>query len=259
MSRGDSTAAFLSALASELLAERDEAGTVSAIVTRAVEAIDDAEHASLTVRSSSRRRPRYLTLGSTDPVVAQADGLQYELGEGPCVDAADEAEWVRTGDIATDPRWPSWGPQAAQLGLCSLLSVRLVSAGSPMGALNLYSARPGRFVDPEMVDLAALFAVHAANALSSARTLAGLETAMSSRHVIGMAQGILMERYGLDEQQAFAFLSRLSSHHNRKLRDLAGDLVRTRSVPDPEVDTSEPTGSPDEESSDGGAVTGPGR
>jgi AmiR/NasT family two-component response regulator len=56
---------------------------------------------------------------------------------------------------------------------------------------------------------------------------------MSSRHVIGMAQGILMERYGLDEQQAFAFLSRVSSHENRKLRELATEVVRTRELPEP--------------------------
>ena len=118
MPPGDSTAAFLSALATELLAERDEASTVAAILTRAVEAIADAEHAGLTVRSASRRRPRYVSLGWTDPMVAQADGLQYELGEGPCVEAMGEAAWIRTGDIGADVRWPSWGPRTVELGFC---------------------------------------------------------------------------------------------------------------------------------------------
>ena len=229
----DSTAAFLSALSAELLAEGDETSTVTAIVTRAIETIADAEHASLTVRAPSRRRQRFLTLGSTDSLAVQADDLQYELGEGPCLDAL-EADWIRTGDAATDGRWPGWGPRAVELGLSSMLSVRMVSTGETVGSLNLYSTRRGRFVDPETVDLAVLFAVHAANALASARRLSGLETAMSSRHAIGMAQGILMERFQLDEHQAFAFLSRLSSHQNRKLRDIAGDLVATRTIPVPE-------------------------
>ena len=233
MSRGDSTAAFLSTLAADLLAVRDESRTVEAIVTRAVDAVADADVAGLTVRAASRRRPRHLTLGWTDPAVPQADGLQHDLGEGPVVDPPGEGGWVRSGDVAADPRWPVWGPQAAELGLRSVLSVQLVSAGETLGALTLWSRRRGCFVDPETVDLALLFAIHAANALSSARRLAGLETAMSSRHVIGMAQGILMERYDLDEQQAFAFLSRLSSHQNRKLRDIARDLVSTRTVPEP--------------------------
>lgn len=234
MPRVDSTAAFLSALATDLLAERDEARTVSAIVTRAVETIADADHASLSVRSPSRRgRGGSATVGATTPVAAEVDALQHELGEGPMVAAYGEVEWVRSGDLRDDPRWPRWGPRAASRGVCSVLGVRLVSSGKPLGTLALYADRVGAFVDPDLVDLALLFAAHAGNALSSAQQLAGLQAAMSSRHVIGMAQGILMERYGLDEQQAFAFLSRVSSHENRKLRELATEVVRTRELPEP--------------------------
>lgn len=228
---GDSTAAFLSALAADLSAERDETRTVNAIVTRAVEAIPGAELAGLTVRSASRRRPRHESVAWTDEVVARADGLQHELGEGPCVDTLGVADWARSGHVGSDDRWPDWGPRAVELGLCSTLAVRLELGGEPLGALTLYSTRPGCFVDPEVVDLAVLFGVHAANALAAARQRTGLETAMSSRHVIGMAQGIVMERFQLDEHQSFAFLSRLSSHQNRKLRDIASDLVATRSIP----------------------------
>lgn len=225
MPRGDSTAAFLSALATDLLAVRDETRTVTEIVMRAVDAIGDADHASLTVRSAGRRRDRLMTLGSTDPTAVRADGLQYELGEGPSLEALGETAWVRTGEIGTDPRFPLWGPRAAELGYGSLLSVRLTTSGEAIGALNLYSVHRGCFVDPGEVELAVLFAAHASNALTSARQLAGLETAMSSRHVIGMAQGILMERYRLDEEQAFAFLARRSSQENRKLRELALEIV----------------------------------
>ena len=229
MPRGDGTAAFLSILATELLAERDETRTVQAIVTRAVETVSDADQASLTLRTAGRRRARHLTLGSSDPGAAEADGLQDDLGEGPVLDtSAGSSEWVRSGDLAGDPRWPVWGPRAAELGYRSLLSVRLEWASEPLGALTFYATDSGRFVDPGVVDLAVLYAVHAANALGSARQLAGLETAMSSRHVIGMAQGILMERYHLDEEQAFAFLTRRSSQENRKLRDLASELVANR-------------------------------
>ena len=225
MSRGDSTAAFLSALATDLLAVRDETRTAREIVTRAVRAIADADHASLTVRAAGRRRDRYVTAASTDPSAGTADELQHELGEGPTLDALTHTQWARTGEIGVDPRWPVWGPRAAELGLGSLLSVRLAAGDEVIGALNLYSTHRGCFVDPDEVDLAVLVGVHASNALSCARQLAGLETAMASRHVIGMAQGVLMERYRLDEEQAFAFLARRSSQENRKLRDLAGEVV----------------------------------
>lgn len=77
-----------------------------------------------------------------------------------------------------------------------------------------------------------LYAAHAANALSSARLVSGLETAIGTRHAIGMAQGILIERYGLSVDQSFAFLQRLSQNLNRKLRDVAHEIVETRTVPE---------------------------
>ena len=109
----------------------------------------------------------------------------------------------------------------------SLLSVQLLTKGESFGALSLYSEQPGRFADNEVVDLAQLYTVHAANALVSAQLVTGLETALSSRHDIGVAQGILMARYGLTADQAFAALRRVSQHRNVKLRDVALDVQRT--------------------------------
>ena len=54
----------------------------------------------------------------------------------------------------------------------------------------------------------------------------GLQVALASRHVIGMAQGILMQRYGVDEAKAFAFLSRTSQQENVKLREVAQRIVQ---------------------------------
>jgi AmiR/NasT family two-component response regulator len=67
--------------------------------------------------------------------------------------------------------------------------------------------------------------------LTSARLVDGLEVAVGSRHLIGMAQGVVMERYGLSADQAFSLLQRLSSTTNTKLRDIAGQIVATREVP----------------------------
>ena len=100
-----------------------------------------------------------------------------------------------------------------------------------MGALNLYSGTTGAFADRDVVDLALVYAVHATTALSSARRASTLQTAVSSRHVIGMAQGIAMERYGIDQHQSFELLRRLSSTTNVKLRDVATQIVETRAIP----------------------------
>ncbi len=82
-----------------------------------------------------------------------------------------------------------------------------------------------------LLAVAVVYAVHATTALSSARRASTLQTAVSSRHVIGMAQGIAMERYGIDQHQSFELLRRLSSTTNVKLRDVATQIVETRAIP----------------------------
>jgi GAF domain-containing protein len=226
VSSHDSLAVF-AALAAELQQEPDEAVTSLAIVTRMRALVPEADQVSLTIRT-----PRgHKTLASSDAVAQEADALQYALGEGPCVEIADTGGWLRSGDVSSDSRYPAWGPRAAGLGVGSLLAVAVTDRDEPMGALNLYSGTTGAFADRDVVDLALVYAVHATTALSSARRASTLQTAVSSRHVIGMAQGIAMERYGIDQHQSFELLRRLSSTTNVKLRDVATQIVETRAIP----------------------------
>lgn len=226
MSSHDSLAVF-AALAAELQQEPDEAMTSRAIVTRMRDLLPEADQVSLTIRTSRGHR----TLASSDPLAQEADALQYALGEGPCLEIADTGGWLRSGDVGSDARYPSWGPRASELGVGSLLAVAVNDRDEPMGALNLYSSRTGAFADRDVVDTALVYAVHATTALSSARRASTLQTAISSRHVIGMAQGIAMERYGIDQHQSFELLRRLSSTTNVKLRDVATQIVETRAIP----------------------------
>ena len=236
----DHDAALLAEVASHLRGLRNDPPlTATRIVEGALEVVPEAGHAGLTVR---RGKDRYTSLGATSELATEVDRAQYALEEGPCLDAAATAEWFRSGDVGADPRWPQWGPRAASLGIRSMLSVRLLSGGAPIGALNLYAEEGGRFSDRDVVDLAAIYATHAALALAASEQISGLETAMTSRHTIGMAQGRLMERYGLTPDQAFSLLQRMSSTSNVKLRDVADELVRTGGPDLPTPWGEEPTG-----------------
>jgi hypothetical protein len=93
-----------------------------------------------------------------------------------------------------------------------------------LGGLNLYSTE-SEDVDIEAEHMAELFAAHAAVALGSVSERHQLNQALESRKVIGMAVGVVMERYGLDEDGAFKFLVRTSSNANVKLRVIAQDIV----------------------------------
>ena len=226
MSSHDTLAVF-AALAAELQREPDESVTSRTIVSRMLDLVPEADRVSLTVRTSRGHR----TLASSDSVAEEADALQHDLGEGPCLELAEAGAWSRSGAVGSDTRWPRWGPRAADLGVSSLLAVAVTDPDEPPGALTLYSGEVGAFADRDVVDLALVYAVHATTALSSARRTSTLQTAVGSRHVIGMAQGIAMERYGIDQEQSFELLRRLSSTSNVKLREVAGQIVETRTIP----------------------------
>lgn len=223
------TPATFALLAAELQTQGATGPTADTIVKQLVDWVVEADEVSLTTRQSGQ----WTTLSATGDLARRADELQYELEEGPCRDAAVHTESLRSGDVAHDRRWPRWGPRAAQAGVGSLLSLPLLRASEPASALNLYSRATGAFDDRDLLDECAVYAVHAANALSAARTAHDLHTAMTSRHTIGMAQGIVMERYGLDQQQSFELLRRLSSTTNTKLRDVATSIVETKVLPQP--------------------------
>lgn len=178
----------------------------------------------------------FTSIGVTDPVVAQADEMQYELHEGPCVDVAEHAHIQLSPDIGRDTRWPVWGPSAHALGLTSVLSAQLRARGRRIGGLNLYGDQPRQF-SAEDAALAHLFAVHAAVALASALTEQQLRTALDTRTEIAQAQGILMERFGIGADQAFAVLRRYSQATNAKLHLVAEALIEQRELPPTGHDT----------------------
>lgn len=218
----------LAEIATVLQSDQSETLTTQSIVDRGLEFVPAARHLSLTVRQGKGHQ----TLAATSDVAVVLDAAQYALGEGPCVETAADGEWHRSGDLRLEPRWPRWAPTAVERGVLSMLSIRLLADGEPFGALNFYGDQPDRFASTEQVEEAQLFGVHAAHALVRARLVSNLETALTSRHDIGVAQGILMVRYGLTADQAFAALKRVSHHGNVKLRDVAAEVVRQGSLPD---------------------------
>ena len=168
--------------------------------------------------------------GSGDEL-KRLDTLQFELKEGPCFDALEHQEVVLGRDLATDVRWPTWGPLVArEIGVHSIVSYRLFTAANTLGAMNLYSLRTDAF-DADDISNGGALAAHVAVALAESQNVTHLETAITVRTVIGRAEGILMERFDLSPAQAFAVLRRVSQNRNVKLNRIAEELVRTRRTP----------------------------
>lgn len=170
------------------------------------------------------------TTATSDALVEEADDLQYAFDEGPCLRAAEQGGAYLITNTASDPRWPRWGPAVADLGLHSVLSIHLFTDHRVLGALNLYYESVIDFSDDE-VEVAKVVAAHASVALAKVRSERDLWRAIDSRHLIGQAQGIIMERFKLAPEKAFSVLRRYSQQHNIKLHDVAGSLVRTGRLP----------------------------
>lgn len=211
-------------LAVRLHDEPDVEQTTEQIVDFALGAIG-CDHAGVVL---VHRGTELETLAATAERVSDADQLQLDHGDGPSLTAGDDEYLVQ--DTSTDPRWPTWGPLAARLGLRSVVGASLAMPGRTVGWLNLYAESPGRF-DADDVQVARVLALHASAALGAAHEEATLRRAVDGRNLIGQAQGILMERHGLDAESAFALLRRYSQDHNVKLRDVAAALISTGQLP----------------------------
>lgn len=209
-------------IARTLLAAKTLEATLTSITDAAVRTIEGCDHACISLIDGRR----ITTPAASDPVAVAVDAIQYEVDDGPCLDAIRAQMVVHAEDLAQDTRWPLFAARAAaETGVHSMLSFRLFAERDTMGALNLYSKRAGAF-DPEADRVGAVLAAHAAVAMVGARHSDQKDEAIRTRDVIGQAKGILMARQGITEDEAFDTLRRASQRMNIKLRDVAAQIAR---------------------------------
>jgi GAF domain-containing protein len=201
--------------------------TLGLISACGVRLLSGAEHAAV----SRGRLGKFETVGSTSDLPLRVDRIQYDLGSGPCVDAAVQEQIFRTGDLADDRRWPEFGRRAAaEEGINSMLSVRLFLEDDDLvAALNLYSTSTEAFdVSDETVGM--MLATHASMAVDGAQLqerVKHLERALQSNRGIGVAIGVLMNQYKITQDQAFDLLRLVSQHRHRKLVEVAREVTET--------------------------------
>jgi len=212
----------LSELSREMQADLTDEALLRRIVAAAAAEVPGAQHAGITLVTGKELS----TPAASGELVTRVDRLQYEIGEGPCLDTARRHQTVRCDDLRAEARWPRFARQAADLGVLSMLSFQLFVQDDSFGSLNVYSAKAGAF-GPRSESDGMLLASHAALAMTAARAQAGLLIAMDSRDLIGQAKGILIERYRITGVEAFGLLVASSQAVNRKLRDVAEHLVAT--------------------------------
>jgi GAF domain-containing protein len=227
MTNQDSAEQIIPSLAATPGGEDSFDATLQQVVDLACVGVAGCQMAGITLLE--RNGPT--TAAATSPAAAALDALQYQANSGPCLDAYRRQVVNRIDSTATDERWPEFARGAVAAGVHSTLSFPLVVAGDGLGALNLYSTVEAGF-DGEDERTGAVFAIHASMTLANARAYwqteelrRNLEQALSTRGVIDQAKGIFMAREGLSADEAFEVLRRASQRANRKIHDLAQDVV----------------------------------
>ena len=206
--------------ASQLERSQNVAETLQVITSSAVAALPGVDVASISVLTSDGEVE---TWAATDPIVQEIDAAQRELGEGPLYSRTDDEGRLAVADIAGEGRWPSYGPRIVELGIRAQVALTLRVSGRRRAILNLYATGPGAISAPR--DLVEMFGAQAAMVIDFSDSVEQLNEALRSRKVIGQALGLVMGQYTMNEDQAFAYVRRISQDRNIKLRDVCAQLL----------------------------------
>lgn len=211
-----------------LVLSRETVDTALELVTSlAATATAGTLGAAVTVVDEHGKRSR----AASNAAAEQADALQYEFDEGPCLTAWRTRELVRIDDTTTDGRWPRWNAAVSRLGVRSVLSAPLLVGQESIGAMKVYCERPMNY-GPHDEHVMRLLAGQAAILLANTQSLAEarrlsrqLTEALASRDAIARATGVLIATGATGEQEAFATLAAAARRTGRPVHDVASALV----------------------------------
>jgi GAF domain-containing protein len=186
---------------------------------------------------------------STDPVSSLIEQLQYELGEGPCLDAYHQDRPVLEPNLVHPvvSRWPAFTGPAVDAGARAVFGFPLQVGAVRLGALNLYCDAPGPLADDQHAD-ALLVADLAARALlllqagAPAGTVASeLEAHADFQYVVHQASGMVAAQLEVTVAQALIRLRAHAFGNDRSLTDVARDVVDRRLRFDAQSGEKDPT------------------
>jgi len=195
----------------------------------AVASVPGADEVSITLLDD---RDRARTVAFSGDLATVLDERQYTDGHGPCLDAAQSGKTIRIDDTSSSEHYPDFAATALRAGVHSTLAIGMPLPYEGLAALNVYCRTPGAPLDDDALTAARTFADHAAVTIANAALLSSrtrvaeeLTTAMRTRAVIEQAKGVVATMCACDPEEAFEFLRKRSQSLNRKLHDIAAQVV----------------------------------
>jgi hypothetical protein len=188
-----------------------------------------------------KRHRHTATVAGSSRRAVELDQIEQAVGDGPCIRALFTMAPELLDDVHTDERWPDYQKQLAEHGVYTTLGVPLDIGEGASAAINFFGPAPGLFT-PELFDRAVGFGelasrtLHLSVRIASAQARAqNLEAAMQSRTAIDVACGVIMAQNRCSQKEAMDILAKVSSNRNRKLRDVAVELLGRLSGSDVET------------------------
>lgn len=176
------------------------------------------------------------SLCTTNTVSTVVEQLQYDLGEGPCVDAYHQDHPVLEPDLADPdtPRWMAFTGPAVDAGARAVFGFPLQIGAARLGALNLYNDEPGDLTDDQYIDALVMSDV-AAHALVLLQAHAPpdtvaveLEASANFQSVVHQATGMVAVQLDVPVSHALIRLRAYAFGNDRPLTDVARDVVARR-------------------------------
>ena len=161
--------------------------------------------------------------------------FQLQRAEGPCLDCHHAGTPVLVPDLQTETeRWPQFVPAATGAGFASVHAVPMRLARNVLGVLGLFGTTAGSLNAEDLAlaqglaHVASIALIVERAAADTATVNAQLQHALNSRIILEQAKGFLAQLGDLTPEQAFTALRGYARHHNRKLSELAGELISRR-------------------------------
>jgi GAF domain-containing protein len=218
-------------LADTMVDEFDVIEFLHRLAERCAELLDCAEAGLLLADAAGRLR----VMASSSERSETLELLQSQRDEGPCVECYREGQPVHSQDLEGDGgRWPQFAPAAVEQGFRSVQALPMRVRGETIGAMNLFRSERGRIAGPDlalgqgMADIAAVALLQERTVRESRGVIAGLQGALNSRVIIEQAKGMLAERAQIDVDEAFIGMRAHARNNNRRLGDVAADLIAGR-------------------------------
>ncbi|HEX2053206.1 MAG TPA: GAF and ANTAR domain-containing protein [Actinomycetota bacterium] len=201
------------------------------VIDLASSALKGTEAAGISLKKGTK----VFTAVSTGQRAVELDELQYDLGDGPCLQAMRDGEMQLTQSLISEQRWPQYTSRALYAGAMSILALPVQAGGQVLGALNFYSSREQAFSETDLAvaraftDRSAVVLLNAKIYEEASELAAQMQEALASRAVIDQAKGIIMVTEKVSAEVAFKRLKSLSQAANVKVRDLARRIVEEAS------------------------------